>query len=78
MDKKWIAVETESPIEAYQGAAQNPAQDSAIANEGCGSTIVSMGSAFPIAVLSVFGAVTVLYRKKARKRATEHWQGGAV
>ena len=78
VDKKWIAAETEAPIEPYQGEVQNPAQNPTNAGEGCGSTIVSMGSVFPIAVLSVFGVATVLYRKKARKSETAHGQGGDV
>ena len=67
VDKKWIASKTESPIEAYQGASKNSA---GIAT-GCGSTIVSMESAFPIAALSMLCAATGLYRKKTGKRETE-------
>ncbi len=75
VDKKWIAADMESPIEDYE-PTRNQAQSFVGMAEGCGATILSGGSVFPIALLSVFGMATALCRKKTLKNETDGEQGG--
>lgn len=73
VDKKWIADGTESRIEKYK-----PTQSPAGMSKGCGGMILSGGSVFLIALLSVFGGATFFFRKKTLKNETDREQGGEL
>ncbi len=56
VDKQWVAVGQESPIEDYQ-------EENVDKSKGCGSAILSSSSVLPITVLSIVGALSLLWRK---------------